>query len=107
MLIRRPQPTARGSAFEEHWITKVLEFQSLRRVLEVRSLGSFFFDSEGDVRHSPVLQGFHLAEGFQTVVLEVQSLDLFFFDSEGDVRHFPVSQGFHLAEGFQTVVLEA
>ena len=66
-----------------------------------------FFDSEGDVRHFPASQGFHLAEGFQTVVLEVQSLDLFFFDSEGDVRHFPVSQGFHLAEGFQTVVLEA
>ena len=62
-------------------------------VLEVQSLESFFFDSEGDVRHFPASQGFHLAEGFQTVVLEVQSLDLFFFDSEGGVRHFPVSQG--------------
>ena len=63
-VIRRPQPTARGSAFEEHWITKVLEFQSL----------DFLF---------------HLAEGVQTVVLEVQSLESFFFDSEGDVTLSP------------------
>ena len=67
--IRRPQPTARGSAFEEHWSTKVLEFQSL----------DFFFHLAEGVQTFPASQGFYLAQGFQTVVLEVQSLESFVF----------------------------
>ena len=47
-------------------------------VLEAQSLDSFFFDSEGHVRHFPVSQRFQLAEGFQTGVLEVQPYRVFF-----------------------------